>query len=228
MNGQNSNSSGSSVANVGYFPNGVLQAFVDKVGGIYNGLRKVLAGDSQIGAVDFTPALDDDKVADAVMEEIARRLVVTIEKAAEGNVVFQPTPPEDKSKVWWQTDPVSGIPLGTPKTWNASAGAWLPIAANGVQYVPPRRRNGLLQFPAGASEQNYNFTDLGTTDYIVTATPTTFINGGFAPAPGTFPSHFGMVVSGKSNNQVTIAAFGVPAGGITYEIDIEERLPTTG
>lgn len=226
MNGSDSNTSGSNVGNVAYWPTVIFQKAVDVVGTLLIGMKRVLSGELTLAALDFSTKAGSDAIADAVMEEIARRLIVTIETKTDGNVVFSQAPPDDHSKVWWQIDGVTSIPIGSPKIWDETSKQWVNISAQGTVYVPPRRRSGSLYFPAGNGQQNYNFADLGTTDYEVNVLPTTFLNGVYNNAPGTFPTHFGWTVVNKTNNQVSIAIFGCPTGGLNFEIDITERVKT--
>lgn len=223
--GSNSNTSGANVLNLGYLPSAIFKRVVDLLTGILGDAKKVLSGQATLGVVDFSAKAGSDAVSDAVMEEIARRLIVTIETKTDGNVVFSSQPPEDKSKVWWQTDPTTGIPIGSPKTWNGSA--WVEITNPAVTAPVAKKRTGSLYFPAGAGSQNFNFDDIETVDYEVNVTPTTFLNGVWQPAPGTFPTHFGWTIINKTNTQVTIAIYGAPTGGLNFEIDITERLAPT-
>lgn len=225
--GSNSNTSGASVGNIGFLPRAVFERVVDFLTGILGDMRKVISGDATLGTVDFAQKGGTDAISDSVMEEIARRLVVTIESKTDGNVVFSTEPPEDKSKVWWQTDPTTGIPIGSPKTWNSALGQWVEITAPGAQAPVAKKRTGTLYFPAGNGSQNFNFSDIETVDYEVNVTPTTFLNGVWQPAPGAFPTHFGWTIVNKTNSQVTIAIYGAPVGGLNFEIDITERLPIT-
>lgn len=225
--GSNSNTSGANVANIGYLPRFIFERVVTLLDGIARDMKRVLSGETIAGVVDFSAKGGSDAISDAVMEEITRRLIVTIEAKTEGNVVFSTEPPDDKSKVWWQTDPTTGIPIGSPKTWNSTTNAWTPIATAGEVADVPKKRAGQLYFPAGPSSQNFNFEDIGTDDYEVNVIPTTFLNGVWGPAPDTFPVHFGWTVVNKTNSQVTISIYGCPVGGLNFEIDITERLPNT-
>lgn len=230
MNGSNSNTSGANVANVGFWPKAILPALVNLLGGVINSLKGIQTAEQLPASVDFAALSGSDKLSDAVMEEIARRLVVTIEKAQPGNVLFQPTAPDDHTKAWWQTDPLTGLPIGRLKQWSAATGTWAVVdtAATDV-YVPPKRRNGLMASPAGNSTQNLPFEDIGTDDYTVTLTPTTYSGSSrtWLPAPTTFPNPFGFVVVNKTSNLVSIAFFGIPTGGITWEVDVQDRQTTS-
>jgi hypothetical protein len=224
MNPSNSNTSGAKVANVGFWPRGLIQYVAASITVLVQTFKRVLTGDLQLCAVDFVSQSGSDCLPDAVMEEIARRIIVTLEAASQGNVVFSATPPDDKSKVWWQLDPATLIPIGSPKLWNETTQAWEPITSTGQTYVPPRKRHGTIYAPAGASTVNFDFAELGTDDYSCTITPTTFLNGSWGVAPNNFPTHFGWVVVNKATNQLSIGFYGTPTGGLTFEIDLEERV----
>lgn len=223
--GSNSNTSGANVANIGYLPRFIFERVVTLLDGIARDMKRVLSGETISGVVDFSAKGGSDTISDSVMEEITRRLIVTIEQKTDGNVVFSTQPPDDKSKVWWQTDPVTGIPIGSPKTWNSTTNTWVEITSPGAVDAIAKRRFGRLYFPAGASNQNFNFADVGTDDFEVNVSPTTFLNGVWGPAPDTFPTHFGWTIVNKTNSQVTIAIYGCPTGGLNFEIDITERIP---
>lgn len=225
MNGSSSNTNGKDVGNVGFWQRGFLGKTVDFLNATAATLTRVLTGSLTVAAVDFSPTAGTDGIADSVMDEIARRLIVTLEAQTDGNVVFSVDPPDDKSKVWWQIDPVTSVPIGQPKLWNADEAAWVPISDSNQPYVPPLTRTGSLFAPEGNSTSNLDFSDIGTTDYQVTLTPTTFSNGSWGVAPTTFPTHFGWIVANKATNQITVSFYGTPAGGITFEVDILERIP---
>lgn len=187
-----------------------------------NGSSSNTTGASVI-SLHFANAAGADKIADDIMAEVARRLIATLEAGDQGNVVFSPTEPADKTKAWWQTDPVTGIPIGQPKTWSEAQGAWVAISAAVSAYVPPAKRNGTLVSATGASTLNFNFEDIQTTDYRVTLTPTTYDGAGFDVAPATIPTTMQAIVISKSNTQVTVSFTGIPTEGLTWEIDVEAR-----
>lgn len=222
--GVNANTSGSAVANVGWLPKGVLEKLTGAVGIVWKNLVKVVKGEAVIATVDYTVKGGSDLLPNRTLEEIARRLIVTLELKAQGNVVFSPTPPDDKSKVWWKTDPTTGIPLGSPKTWNSTTNQWQDVQTQASAYVPPKRRHTMLFADAGQSQGTARFDSIQTTDYMVVVTPTTLINGSWQPAPSTFPTHFGYCIVNKAEAELTINFFGTPDQGMTFEIDIEERV----
>lgn len=228
MNGSNSNTSGANVASVGFWPRAILSAVVTQLGGIMASLKGIQTGAQLPASVDFSALAGSDKLSDATMSEICRRLIVTIEKEQAGNVLFQPTAPEDHTKAWWQTDPLTNLPIGRLKQWDSQQAAWVSVDLPSDTYVPPKRRNGILASPAGTSTQNLQFQDIGTSDYKVTLTPTTFsgTSNTWAPPPTTFPAPFGFVIVNKTSNLVSIAFFGIPTGGITWEVDVEDRQTT--
>lgn len=219
-----SNTSGSQIANIGFLQRGLLEKFSAFLGVLASNLTKVLNGEAVLALVDVTSKAGSDKIADSIMEEIARRLVVTMEAKTNGNVVFQALAPSDHSKVWSQIDPVTGIPIGYPKVWNSDTASWVAVAPVESTYVPPKTRHGTLFADQGQSQSTFKFDSIGTTDYSVIITPTTYISGSWAPAPGTFPTHFGWEVTNKGEAEVTLNFFGTPEDGINFEIDITERI----
>ncbi len=190
-----------------------------------NGTNSNTSGNA-VASVDYAKKGANDCILDEVMEELVRRLIVTLEVLGEGNVVFSPEPPDDKSKVWWQTDATTNIPIGQPKVWNDETQQWIPAVTSDV-FIPPRRRFGRVFAPPGATSQNFSFEDIGTEDYFSTITPTTFDGTTWGAAPGTFPTHFGWCVTGKTTNTLTLSFFGTPSPGIWFEVDIEERVKTS-
>lgn len=223
-NGANANTSGSSVANVGWWPKGMIQKIAGAAHLAWKQLVKVAKGEAEIATVDYAVKGGSDLLPNVTMEEIARRLIVTIELKAQGNVVFSDTPPEDKSKVWWQIDPISGIPLGSPQVWNSTTDSWEPVQTVASAYVPPKRRSTTAFADEGQSQATVQFESIGTKNYMVTITPTTLINGSWQPAPLTYPTHSGWVIVNKAESELTINFFGTPENGLTFEIDIEERV----
>ncbi len=219
-----SNTSGAEVANVGFWPRAVLPKIVDYLASLGASIKAVASGTADPATVDFSASAGSDKISDAAMAEITRRLVVTVERDNPNNVLFQPTEPDDHTKSWWKTDPVSGIPIGQPLIWSDEQGKWVSTTASQQTYVPPATRSGTIMAAAGTSTANFEFTDILTTNYSVTLTPTTFINGAWAPAPVSFPTHFGALVVNKTNTLVSVNFYGVPTGGVMWEIDITSRV----
>lgn len=222
MNGNNSNTSGSKVANIGWLPRTLLASFVNFLGGTVTFLTDVVNGTRQPGTVDYSEKNPTDNIPDSRMEEIARRLIVTVESQTPGNVQFQPTAPEDHTKAWWQTDTVTGLPTGVLKVWNDDEGAWIAADVNQLGFVA-RRRKGFLVATAGISTQNFSFADIGTLDYKVTLTPTLFDGTSWASPPGSFPANFGFFIANKTNTLLSVSFYGIPVGGLRWEVDIEER-----
>lgn len=215
-----SNTSGSKVASVGFWPRGLIERLAASLNTIVATFKRVLTGELSILAVDFVKQSGTEKIPDDMREEIAQFLIITLEKEAQGNVVFSTSPPEDKSKVWWQIDPATQTPIGSPKLWNETEQAWLPIDTSASSYVPPKQRHATVTALAGASTIVTNFSDIGTTDYRVTLTPT-IRSGGVAPA--SFPNAFGYCVLSKSTTSVTISFYAVPTEGLEFDLDVEER-----
>lgn len=215
---------GTQIANIGFLQRGLLEKFSAFLGTLASNITKVLNGEAVLALVDVTSKSGSDKIADSIMEEIARRLVVSFEQKTNGNVVFSATPPDDHSKVWSQIDPVTGIPIGYPKVWNSDTASWVAVVPSESSYVPPKTRHGVVFAEAGQSQQTLEFETIQTTDYKVTITPTTKVGGSWQPADDTFPTHFGWEVINKAETEITISFYGTPAGGLTFEIDIEERI----
>jgi hypothetical protein len=224
MNGQNANTSGAQVANIGFLRAGILDRFVTFLENLKNQLTKVVNGEADLAEVDYSVKGGSDKISDETMAEISRRLVITLEAKAQGNVVFSATPPTDHSKVWWQVDPVTGIPIGSPKVYNSTTQTWETVQPASNAYVPPRRRWVTVLAAEGQSQHTVNFATMDTTDYTVIVTPTTFISGTWQPAPDTFPTHFGYVITNKGEAELTLNFFGTPEGGSNFEIDVIERV----
>lgn len=220
----NANTSGQDVASLGYWQRPAVERFLATSLSNADMAKRVLSGELDMIAFDFAPGNDKSKVPDDIAAELAMRLIGTVERAANGNLVFSTTPPDDKTKVWFQIDPTTSIPIGSAKTWNETAKAWLPITQSGSPYIPPQRRSGMIYAQAGASTANFDFPDMGTSDYIVTLTPTTFLNGSWGVAPNAFPTHFGWTVVNKANDQISVGFYGTPTGGLNFEVDLEERI----
>lgn len=220
----NANTSGSAVANVGYLPKGLLEKLSAAAGIVWKNLVKVVKGEATLATVDYSVKGGSDLLPDLTMDEIARRLIVTLELKSQGNVIFAPTPPDDHSKVWWQTDPVTGIPLGSPKVWNSTTKAWENVQTVASAYVPPRRRTVSVFAEEGQSQHTVNFDSMGTTNYSVNVMATTFIAGSWQPAPSTYPTHAGVVLVNRGETELTLNFFGTPEDGLVFEIDIEERV----
>lgn len=218
-----SNTNGSNVASVGYWPSGILPRIVEILGGTIKSLKGIISGDVTASAVDYAPKGGSDKVADVVMDEISRRLIVTYEKPNPGNIAYQPEAPDDHSKLWVQTDVQTGIPVGGIQRWSETSGKWVPADPAASAYTPPLQRSGFLAVTAGNSTNVFSFENIKTTDYRVTLTPTTYLGGAWNAAPANFPDGYAVVVTNKTSNELTIAVFDAPTGGLAYEIDVQAR-----
>lgn len=223
-NGTNSNTNGSQVANVGFWPRGTLPAVIDALEQTFVQLEALEEGTQLAGAVDFAEKGAVDKLPDATMAEICRRLVVTVEKQEPGNIIYSPEPPEDKTKAWMPTDPVTGLPLdGKLKIWDEDSTAWVYSDVQGG-YTPPLKRELKQRVAAGASTVNFPFADIKTDNYYVVVTFTTQNDDGTWNAPpGSYPAGFGYLVGNKTNTQVSIAFYGVPTGGMMVEGYVEQK-----
>lgn len=221
--GTNSNTSGANVANVGAFPKGFLAKLIVQIGNATAILAAAVKGETKLASLDFMEKAGSDCIPDLRMEEIARRLVVTFEDASQGNISFSPEPPEDKTKLWWQTDPVSNIPIGRVKRWDATTNEWVNVSTPDEPFVAPAKRSGRIFAAAGASTVNFQFESMFTADYKVTLTPTTFNGSVWLPQPGSFPSSYAFAIVNKTEALCSVAFQGMPSGGLYWEIDIEDR-----
>jgi hypothetical protein len=212
-----SNTSGNSVATLSNLPSGMLQSLVDELGLTLSQLQAVLAGTGTLLTLDFISQATGDQVPDAAMREIVRRMVVTLEAAdQQTQVLFQSVAPTDTTKIWWPTDPLTGIPESTPKTWNGSA--WVGI----VPAIPPAvtlptRQNAKMLAAAGASQIQFQFNDMGTTKYDVSITPSLLESDGVTyAAPPSSITNLGWMEATRATNSYTLQVFGVPTGGLTF------------
>lgn len=224
MNGSSSSTKGSDVASIGYWPKTLIEKMSTALTGISATLKKVLSGELSTAAVDFSDKSGSDCLSDAVMEEVARRLIVTLESDKQSNVIFSPTPPEDHLRAWWQTDQVTGIPIGQLKTWNDTQGQWVAVSQI-ESYSPPARRRILGHVAGGNPAQSvtFNFEDIKTEDYYVLLTPTTqAVDLTWNAAPLSFPSAYGWVVTQKNATSLVVSFFGVPTGGLMMDGFVEE------
>lgn len=171
-------------------------------------------------SLDYSVRGEGDVISDKQMAEIARRLIGTLEDQTGGNVVLSPTPPEDLSKLWGQTDPTSGVLQGQLQKWDAEQNKWVPTAETGEVYIPPLE-TGLLRVtaPAGASTQTVPLgLDMERVDYFLSVTPSTWNGTVFGAAPATYPTTYGWAVSNKTESEITITFNGIPTGGLVFEV----------
>lgn len=220
MNGSNSGTSGEDVAGVGYWNKSILTGALSNLQSIVLDIGRILDGELSAAALDFVPRGYADLLSDKQMAEIARRLIVTFEDVTSGNVVLSPTPPEDLSKIWGQTDPTSGALLGQLQKWDADQGKWVPTAESPEAYAPPTE-SAVVRVSAAAGNSTHIVPlglDMGRVDYFLSITPTSWNGTVFGAAPASFPSAHGWVVTNKSETEVTIAFFAVPTGGLVYEV----------
>lgn len=185
-----------------------------------NGSGSNTSGDNQ-AKFRLKPAKDTDRIPAWLADELVARGYVVVDVVVESNVVVQPLEPEDKTKIWYFSDVVNGIPQGQAKIYNAATGKWETISQSD-SYVPPLRRNGQVSAVAGQSQMSVGFESLQTNIYHITMTPTT-IKGdgtGFATPPATIPLNgvnpMGFIISNIGENTFTINFYGVPTGGLTY------------
>lgn len=224
MNGAGSNTSGNAVAQISSLPKGLWSRLLGYLQLTVQQLNQVQEGTATLAVLDFIQGLDTDRIGDDTMSEIVRRLVVTLQNTAAGNgVVFSPTAPADITVVWWQTDPTTNLPVQSPQVWNSVTSAWEPIVSAAPEpYVPPVTQYVLQSVVAGNSTVNVTLpTDMGTNNYFVGITPSTYINSAWAAAPSSI-ANMCWIVSNKATDQVTINFYGIPTGGLTFEIWINQ------
>lgn len=173
----------------------------------------------------FVQKGDQDRIPQAVIDELARRGFVQLEVTVQGNVLIQPDEPEDKTKVWWKSD-INGVPLGQPLSWHPVEGKWLPLDKDFVPYVPPAQRNGTTFAAAGGSTVTFGpFATMGTVNYLVTLTPSLFWDGVWHTPPGSFPAGFGYFIANKAADLFTVQFYGIPVGGLAWDWQVT-ALPT--
>ncbi len=73
---------------------------------------------------DVKKRTGSDCIPDKQMEEIARRLISFIDSVQVGDVVFAPEPPNNKKKLWVETD-ATGSNVGTIKRFDTKSGQWV-------------------------------------------------------------------------------------------------------
>lgn len=185
-----------------------------------NGSGSNTSGDNQAKA-RIKPRTEFTRMPAWLDEEIVDRVYVVINIVAPSNTLIQPLEPEDKTKIWYVSDVVNGVPNGQQLYYSTAQGKWVPISQSD-SYVPPLRRNGQVSAVAGQSQASVNFESVATNHYHVTLTPTT-IKGdgtGFATPPATIPlsgvNPLGFIISNMGENTFTINFYGVPTGGLTY------------
>lgn len=181
---------------------------------------------SMVASIDIVPRGPNDKIPDDIVAEIYRRGIITWEASNAGNVILSPTPPEDLTKTWIQSDPVTGFALkNAVKRWDSVLGSWEKVNSEPDAAFIPKRRFAYYVAVAGNSVQNVPFEDIGTTNFKVTVTPVTFNPGtnAWAAAHTSIPNGYTWEITNKTSNSITMNVFAAPTGGMTYEIDIEER-----
>lgn len=185
-----------------------------------NGVSSNTSGTSQ-AKIRFKPGTDLDRLPQTVVDELERRGFVVIELSQESNVLLQPGEPEDKTKIWWQTD-LNNVPQGVPLTYSLTLGQWVPLGQSYTPYVPPERRNGADYTAAGASTKLFGpFQSVGTTRYQITIMPTLFWDNVWHTPPVSFPTNFGFFIANKAENSFSVQFYGIPTGGLAWEWQVE-------
>lgn len=221
MNGGQTNTSGTQVANLGFWPKGFLPKLVALLSGVLTAVKNVVSGSAALAAVDYSASSGSDVLPDVTMEEVARRLIVTVEQPQQGIVQFQPTPPDDHTKPWWPTDPVSGALLGQPKVWNETLGKWIPITDVLVPYVPPLRRRIHERVLGGNVTSTFTFADVGTVDYVVNLAISMEQDDGSYGTPVLITSPFIWEILDRQSTAVTIFFRAGPSTGFMADGYIE-------
>lgn len=185
-----------------------------------NGTASNTSGASEV-KLRFKPQTDQDRIPQVVIDELSRRGYGIAEESNQGaaTVLLQPTEPEDKTKVWWQTD-LSGVPIGLPLTYSTTQSRWVPLGTDASAYTAPVTRNGADYIPAGTSTKLFGpFATVGTTRYLVTLTPSFFYSGTWH-TPAVFPTGYGYALSNKAEDSFSVAFYGIPTGGLAIEWQI--------
>jgi hypothetical protein len=125
--------------------------------------------DHETALKDFARKIVGDCVSDALMAEIARRVLVFF-KQPDPQIVRSATAPSDKTKLWLPVDAVTGAPTGVLQVYNATTGQWVDSSVIG-QCISSQEGNllktdeeGCLLVPSGETP--------GVTDvYTETLTP---------------------------------------------------------
>lgn len=173
-------------------------------------------------AHDYMARSGTDQIPDTVMAEVARRLTGTIESNELSNVVFSTTEPEDKTKVWWQTDPVTGVPVGQPKIWSEADSQWIDAATGVAPYVPPKEVYIGIDQVAGDATRNVTIPDMGREDYFVDVEVNTYYAASWN-SPSVNMDDFGWQITNKTATQITFMFFNVPTGGLHFDLRIRNR-----
>jgi hypothetical protein len=174
-----------------------------------NGANSNTSGDDVVD-LDYNKKGVSDRVADATMEEITRRLVATIKRSEQGSVIFSPAEPSDKTKGWWQTDPQTGIPIGEVKRYDTEQAKWVSSAPS-TSYKPPREKL-LTRVVAAGSSTIEIAVDMATENYAVMPVFRS------AVAPGEYPNAMGWSITEKTASTVKFDFKGIPTGGLTLEL----------
>lgn len=174
-------------------------------------------------AHDYITQSGSDQVPDVVMAEVARRLVGTIESNELSNVVFSPTEPPDKTKVWWTTDPVTNVPVGQPKIWSEADNTWVNAASGVAPYVPPKEAYiGIDQVAGASATRNVTIPDMGRQDYFVDVEVNTYVAQSWNAASANM-NNFGWQINNKTATQISFSFFNVPTGGLHFDIRVRNR-----
>ena len=129
---------------------------------------------SEVVQFDFERQKSGDCVTDAVMAEIADRLIGSFLQADGAEVVRSTNAPKDKTKFWLPVD-ASGTPVGNVLRYDAQLGGW--VDSNGTPFEPVETETMLEHFETrtvtSASDLTFELLSFeeGNTDYSITVTP---------------------------------------------------------
>lgn len=181
-----------------------------------NGSNSNTSGDS-VAVLAFSDQSGSDHIPKAITDELARRSIITLSTTDLGNTVFSPTEPQDKTKVWWKTNAITGIPEGNALVWSEADNAWVPSNTSSTPYTPPKEQFISLDAVAGASTRNITVEDMGRDDYFVQAEISTRVAGVWNSAPAN-TNNFGWCVINKTATSLSLALFAVPTGGLNFNL----------
>lgn len=223
MNGSNSNTSGKDVARIGYWPKHILPRVKAVLSDVLANIANLETGELKAAVVDFEGSTGTDRIDDVVMEEIARRMKVFFETGALQNLVLAPEAPSDTTKIWGQTDPITGVLVGQIKRWDSAQQKWVSTVEGLEPYTPPRTYREIKSVNAGNSTVNIDFPTMERKDYDVNIVASTWNGSGYGLPPASFPGANGYCIVNKTETQLTLAFYAVPTGGLSYEITLRNQ-----
>lgn len=179
---------------------------------------------AQVVTFEYAKFSGSDKIPDVVLAELVRRLIGSVDTSELGNNAFQPLPPDDKTKVWWETDPITGIPVGNAKVWDEATESWVDSATKTAPYSAPMQRIVEVDCIVGDNTKTVTFDDMGRDDYFVSLEVNTKVAGVSIAVVDN--KDMGISISGKQATQLTLNVFNVPTGGMHIRVWV--RNPEVG